>query len=66
VLPVRPPSPDPALLGRWFTSTLMRRDRLDAAAPLSIDAPTPGGVPVIEHAPRVVLSIVGTLAWWLS
>jgi len=67
-----------ALLGRWYVSRLMRRDRPSTTVPLTIDAPMPAAVPVVERAPLegslfgevgwrcVALSVVALLVWWLT
>ena len=67
-----------ALFGRWYVSALIRPDRPGAPAPLTVDAPMPAAVPVVERAPLegslfgevgwrcVVLAGIAALAWWLS
>ncbi|HMG30575.1 MAG TPA: hypothetical protein VK585_10700 [Jiangellaceae bacterium] len=67
-----------AVLGRWYVSVLMRHDRPAPPRPLTIGAPTPAAVPVVERAPLegsllgevgwrcVLLSALAVLATWLS
>ncbi len=67
-----------AVLGRWYTSMLIRHDRPAPPRPLTIGAPTPAAMPVVERAPLegsvlgevgwrcVVLSGLAVLVSWLS
>jgi hypothetical protein len=53
-----------AVLGRWYMSQLLRNDRPGPAKPLTIDAPTPPAVPVVDRAP-LEGSLVGSVGWRL-
>lgn len=66
-----------ALFGRWYLSTLTRRDRPGAPRPLTIVAGSPPALPSVELAPLrerllgevgwrcIVMTGIGALAWWM-